>query len=271
MNSGRWDERVRRAEKLSAAYPFAAEILRFYVRVLKFQRDLYARIEQASGSERLERRGGSLRDELDLMMLLPSFRPLLNLVEHSAPPPLAASARELAARGSEEWVGLLTSWWAGSAGEAADPDDAARFCARAFLAPYAEFLAAHTQFPVLDATPRICPLCSALPQLGVLRPEGDGTRRSLVCSCCATEWTFGRLQCAACGQGDETKLATYIAEDFSHVRVEACDICRAYIKTVDLSKNGHAVPVVDEIAAIPLDLWAREQGYTKLRTNLMGM
>jgi FdhE protein len=41
------------------------------------------------------------------------------------------------------------------------------------------------------------------------------------------------------------------------------------LKTVDLTKNGLAVPVVDEIAAIPLDLWAQGRGYNKLQVNLM--
>jgi FdhE protein len=53
------------------------------------------------------------------------------------------------------------------------------------------------------------------------------------------------------------------------VRVECCDTCRNYIKTVDLTRNGLADPVVDEIASIPLDLWAQKQGYTKLQVNLM--
>ena len=55
------------------------------------------------------------------------------------------------------------------------------------------------------------------------------------------------------------------------MRVECCEACRCYIKTVDLTKNGLAEPVVDEIAAIPLDLWAQKQGYAKLQRNLMQM
>jgi len=39
--------------------------------------------------------------------------------------------------------------------------------------------------------------------------------------------------------------------------------------TVDMTKSGLAEPIVDEMAAIPLDLWAQKQGYTKLQTNLM--
>jgi len=36
-----------------------------------------------------------------------------------------------------------------------------------------------------------------------------------------------------------------------------------------MTKNGLAEPIVDEVAAIPLDLWAQKQGYTRLQTNLM--
>jgi formate dehydrogenase maturation protein FdhE len=55
------------------------------------------------------------------------------------------------------------------------------------------------------------------------------------------------------------------------MKVEACDTCKTYIKTVDLSTNGLAVPLVDEIAAAPLDLWARERRYSKIELNLMGL
>jgi formate dehydrogenase maturation protein FdhE len=43
------------------------------------------------------------------------------------------------------------------------------------------------------------------------------------------------------------------------------------MKSVDLTVNGLAIPLVDEIAAAPLDLWAAEQGYQKIELNLMGL
>ena len=52
---------------------------------------------------------------------------------------------------------------------------------------------------------------------------------------------------------------------------KACDACHCYIKTVDLTKDGHAVPVVDELATIPLNLWATEHGYLKLQSNFLGI
>ena len=56
-----------------------------------------------------------------------------------------------------------------------------------------------------------------------------------------------------------------------HVRVEECRACQTYIKTVDLRTNGLAVPLVDEIASVELDLWAREQGMVKLQRNVLGL
>ena len=88
---------------------------------------------------------------------------------------------------------------------------------------------------------------------------------------CATEWTYGRIVCTACGETTVEKLAVYTATQFDYVRVEACDTCHYYIKTVDLTKNGLAIPVVDELATIPLDLWAQEHQYVKLQANLIGV
>jgi FdhE protein len=77
--------------------------------------------------------------------------------------------------------------------------------------------------------------------------------------------------CPNCGEESIDKLPVYTAADFEHVRVEACDTCKVYLKSVDLTKDGHAVPVVDELATIPLNAWAEERGYSKLFPNLLGM
>ena len=55
-----------------------------------------------------------------------------------------------------------------------------------------------------------------------------------------------------------------------HVRVDACDRCRHYVKTIDLTKDGLAVPYVDDIASVSLDLWALEREYS-LKGNVLGL
>ena len=182
------------------------------------------------------------------------------MVRRSAPPVLAGfSAADLTPE-------LILAEWAGTPPES----DHARFFARAVLQPFAESLAMRGTLAT-ESTPSICPFCSAKPVAAVLRGEGSGGKRWLLCSMCATEWAFRRLVCANCGEEDKTRLPVYTAPEFKHVRVEACDTCRTYIKAVDLTVDGHAVPVVDEIASVALNIWAAEHDYSKFESNILGM
>jgi FdhE protein len=244
----KWDRRIERADELAAKHPFAAEALSFYARIAGFQKSLYAGL----GNGR-----GSLRGELELSILLPWFAPFLSLIESIAPPPLARSAAGMRSA-------VLQEFWAGG-----ELTDAETLIAWTFLQPYAENLA--DQVAPAETQTALCPLCSSKPQVGVLRPLGDGAKRSLICSLCATEWDYRRIVCPACGEENVNKLPVYVAEELGHVRVEACDTCHHYIKTIDLTKDGRAVPVVDELAAIPLSLWAAENRYTKVSPNLLGL
>ncbi len=123
-----------------------------------------------------------------------------------------------------------------------------------------------------DWTRNSCYVCGGQPQVAVLRDLSESIgHRSLTCSMCATEWRFQRLTCPHCGETEAGKLPVHTAESIAHVRVDACTTCSRYIKTVDLRKQGNAVPLVDEMAAVELDLWAQEQGLTKVRTNVLGL
>jgi FdhE protein len=170
--------------------------------------------------------------------------------------------------GDDSHFRLLTVFWDGSDLGAlqSGPND---FFARAFLQPYAVSVRVRANLRWNGPTPFLCPFCKRKPGLGILRPLGDGGQRSLMCSFCLAEWEFRRIICPGCGEEDYAKLPVYTSEELKHVRVEGCDSCRSYIKTVDLTKSGLGDPIVDEMAAVPLDLWAQKQGYTKLQTNLL--
>ncbi len=43
------------------------------------------------------------------------------------------------------------------------------------------------------------------------------------------------------------------------------------MKSVDLRVDGLAVPVVDDLGSVELDLWAQQQGLEKLQRNLLGL
>jgi len=122
--------------------------------------------------------------------------------------------------------------------------------------------------PRLVSAPSTCPFCGERPLAAILRPEGEGGKRYLLCPLCYTEWEFRRMLCPNCGEENHEKLPVYTTEEFPHIRVEACDSCRHYIKAVDLTMDGLAVPEVDELASVALDVWATENGYTKVAPNL---
>src|SRR5580704_11299456 len=88
MIPSQWDRRIRRANELTSSYSFAAEGLRYYSRVATFQRSLYGDIERALADSPAAESSGSLRDELDLFLLLPNFPRFLALIEQIARTPL---------------------------------------------------------------------------------------------------------------------------------------------------------------------------------------
>ena len=268
MPQNEWQRRIARAEELGAQYGFAAEILRFYVAIARFQEKFYEELGRS-----FERsRAGSVESEPFARPLHPEltnrFESFLSVVEQNGPDPLREAARELRDGGDDSHFQLLTVFWNGSETEAL-PQGPHDFFARAFLQPYAAGIRSWSNMRRSGPTPYRCPFCKRKPGVGVLRPLGDGGQRSLVCSFCLAEWEFRRIVCPGCGGENHAKLPVYTAEELKHVRVEGCDSCRSYIKTVDLTKSGLAEPIVDEMASIPLDLWAQKQGYTKLQRNLL--
>jgi formate dehydrogenase maturation protein FdhE len=279
-----YDARIRRAQHLGAIHPFAAEIMTFYQHLAQFQKRLYSHLAQPAKQHPAPTSATEFRSSLDLALLLQYFPELLSLLQAVGPQPVAEAARQLSFQGPAAWITFLTEYWtnAGSVthidsqtlpppGDAQNPatEVLTEFILRVFLEPYAQFLSSNRAAPPAITTHSVCPICNSAPLLGILRPEGDGGKRNLLCSFCLHEWEFRRILCPTCGEEAENKLPVYVAEQFPHIRTEACETCRYYIRTIDLTKDGHAIPVVDDLAAIPLTLWATEHNYSRLHPNLL--
>jgi formate dehydrogenase accessory protein FdhE len=271
--------RIARAELLSSRHSFACEILTFYASIASFQKELYDSLPKLWGKQPVAPPRGLLRSEINLPILVKPFAAFLSIVEAQAPGPLAAQAEYLKDQGTTAWAATLEAFWKAGLAEWPDgenpdaqnaPDPLKEFLARAFLQPYAEFVVAAMLPPTLLMTTCRCSRCNSLPLLGILRQEGDGAKRYLQCSFCSQEWEFRRIFCAKCGEEREDKLPVYVTELFPHVRVESCETCKHFLRTVDLTKDGNAVPLVDDLAALPLSFWAEEQGYQRIQGNLLG-
>ncbi len=258
-----WDSRIQRAEQLAARGEAARELLTFYGELLRAQKEAY---------EYLRGRKGWLPSgalEEDLPVVRETMPGLLRAVGASGPPKLAEEARVLSRAGAGEIDEALLEQWRA-------PSDT-RFFEKALLQPYARWLAESGAQPFgrdWEKREGRCPFCGGKPQVSFLHtsePGAESGGRGLICSACLTVWTFRRVVCANCGEERPAKLGYFQTPEYEHVRIEACDTCRHYIKGVDLTRLGLAVPLVDEVAVAALDLWAHEHGYTKIELNLVGL
>jgi FdhE protein len=106
-----------------------------------------------------------------------------------------------------------------------------------------------------------CPVCSSLPLLSTLR--GDG-QRFLLCSFCAFEWQSERLKCPFCENTDHQTLHYFYAEGDEAYRIDLCEKCRKYIKTVDIRRFDSEPDLnLEDITTIHLDILASEQGFQR--------
>lgn len=256
-----WEHRIRRAQQLAAADGATSSLLAFYARLLQRQKALY-------DTFRDERPSGSV--DQDLVFIAANSSAMFREVAVHGPEQLATEARALVDGDESAIKDLLRDYWQTRSDQA--------FFAKALLQPYGQWLAEAGVSPIEYRRPHTdssCPHCSGAPQLSILEAvsamSGDGGSRRLQCASCLTTWPLRRVVCPHCGEDDERKLAYFQSPAFDHVRVDACDSCRRYLKNVDLARDGLAVPLVDEIAAAPLDVWAREHGYEKIELNLLGL
>ncbi|HEY7041965.1 MAG TPA: formate dehydrogenase accessory protein FdhE [Methylomirabilota bacterium] len=184
----------------------------------------------------------------------------------AGPPALAAAVRRPVASPAE----AVAAWLAGES-QPAVPE----YLARAASAPVLETLGAAALVPPPSPRRGACPRCGGPPQLSYLAASGETlltTPRRLLCARCGGSWIHEWLGCPACGEHASAKRPRFADDErLPALSVDACESCRRYLIAVDGRRDEAAVPVVDELVALPLDLDARERGFTKIAPNLMGI
>jgi Protein involved in formate dehydrogenase formation len=285
VSAGPYAERRRRASELLARYPFARELLDFYGALLGVQ-------EQAFDEARSARppAGDLVAYVAELVM------PSVVDVSIAAGPQKLREA--VALRVDRTDPRELVAGWMGNLEQVLVD----RYLARASVGPVLEALGSEVAAAFIglrDA--RHCPTCGGPPQLSYFSlPSEDlaAGGRFLLCARCQGSWGYARMTCPGCGEDSSSRLPIFNEEGtasgergsvvrglegrfgdrgtaehtavFPHVRIEACDTCRHYLLNIDLLAEPGAIPVVDEMSALPLDLYARENGFTKITPNLMG-
>lgn len=143
-----------------------------------------------------------------------------------------------------------------------------------FLETYAERLRKHIDD--LAWFRGYCPICGGEPLMGKLAKETG--KRLLKCHLCRTEWVFKRLECPFCGNSDQEKLRFFYDQEEATLaskpvyRIEVCDRCKTYLKTVDTRETERDIPLlVENLATLDLDLVAKREGFWRETTRLFGV
>jgi FdhE protein len=104
-----------------------------------------------------------------------------------------------------------------------------------------------------------CPICGSAPILSILEDEG---KRKLVCSFCWHLWSAKRIHCPYCDSSQNKDLHYFYNEEEKDTRVDLCDNCKKYIKTIDSRKVDRLIyPSLEQISTMHLDIKAQEMGF----------
>jgi FdhE protein len=257
-----FEKRAARADVLARDSATAAEPLRFASGLYRVQGRLAAAIE----SEHRERPLSGRLDE-DGERFAGHLADLLRFAAEQGPPALVADAERRQREQASQARSRLLEWWNGDGASGED------YLSRALLRPYVEVLARLHVAPDRLHRRGHCPFCGGGPWIAVRRPDadGEGARRLLGCALCGGEWPVGRILCPACDEGDPAKLPTFQSPSYAAVRIEACETCRRYVKSIDLTVDGRAMPEVDDLVSLSMDLWAAARGFARIEPGLAGI
>jgi FdhE protein len=250
-------DRRKRAAELAERYDFAREPLALYGAVAEAQERVFERARADRPSV----------DALTAFVVRAALPEVMSAVMSAGTETLREAVLLRFHEGDLER--MVTTWLRGDSQDGTDV-----FLARAATAPVLEALPELARAIPIAGEERFCPQCGGSPQVSVFVDSGEALvtgQRRLVCARCANEWVYPRMTCVACGETEGSKLVVLAdPEQLPHLRADACERCKRYIVSVDARLEGHAVPVVDELAALPLDITAVERGFTKITPNLMG-
>ncbi len=109
-----------------------------------------------------------------------------------------------------------------------------------------------------------CPVCGCFPDMSLFVGSLEG-KRFLHCPLCEARWAYKRISCTVCGNEQMAELGFFEVED-TGFRVDYCDSCKGYIKSMRLGKFDEAEacdPIVENLLTAYIDSSVMEKGYLR--------
>lgn len=132
------------------------------------------------------------------------------------------------------------------------------FISSPFLELCAEFLT--KKLSDIDWDQSFCPICGNKPSMA--RVNDQANMRFLWCRFCDTNWEYHDMVCPFCGNHELKTIHIIFPSDRKPFRIDACDVCKNYIKTVDDSIIEKKYNIsVSYVETLSLDFLARHCGY----------
>lgn len=105
-----------------------------------------------------------------------------------------------------------------------------------------------------------CPICGNLPNMALVNEQTN--EKHLWCRFCDTTWEFKEKTCPYCLNDDQTKFKLIFPSTQSPYRLDVCECCNNYVKTIDgLITDEQINFSVKNIETYYLDLLAKKFGY----------
>ncbi len=110
-----------------------------------------------------------------------------------------------------------------------------------------------------------CPFCGYLPDMAKIVEQKEG-KRFLHCALCENEWPFERIACTICDNKNHEKLGYFVLEEETPHRIDYCEECNGYIKTLRIDKSKDPARfdlTVENISTLYLDNLAMEKSLSR--------
>jgi len=191
---------------------------------------------------------------------------VLRFAAESGPLALAEEAR---ARGRDETSAArsrLLVFWSGDS----EPGEG-YYLSRALLRPYVEVLRGLGIAPDRVHRPGECPFCGGAPWIAARNRTKTAPGACSDAPCVARSGPSVGSDVLAASRRIRRSSRPLGARPIRRCGSRPCETCRRYVKSIDLTADARAIPEVDDLVSLGMDLWAQEQGYPRVAPGLAGI